>query len=705
MDGTGGAQERSETRRLALAGYAPVAGLLLLSWVVYSLLALRSPLPAMWPDEFQYAHLARSLADGNGFIWRNKPISQPAALYIYALAPIWAAFKSTVSAYHVSKVFNALVLSAQVIPVYLLARPLLGRRLALAPAAMTVAGTWMVISAHIITEDLGIPLATTALCLTAMTLYRPSNRTGFLALAFALLAAWARIQLAVLIPAVALALVLDIVMRSRDDRRERLDVHLPYLTAAVAVSLAGLILVALAPSVTGGYSDIFGDRPSVGRAFAKTALEIGGLVTASGFVPVLLLAAASARRAAWNDSKLGPLLRVFWPAAIATCIQAGVFLAGVGTRRTGFWWGIERYVVYSLPLAFVGICVLARNRRLLDWRVLAGAAALGLLLLIHPDRSAVSEERAAWSTAYRLRPLTGEHTGLALALAAAAAVGIVAASRRFTDGRRTLAAVLAVTAVVLVVQDQASWHYLTNTTRTFRPSLPADLQWIDHNARGPVAVIDLTAADPTFDSLDFFNRQIAGAYGPPRGLGGREMNGKVCAWVVSADGTMEFQPGCANPHAFFVNDPSARLTWQNEVWSISNPRIGRVARLAPGPERLRSIVVLPCPRTTPTFSLTSTKVIPADAPLVCNSVLAAELWTQQGGSVSVRYQGGKVGRRVTVGGRSWQIPPRVVTNVSFPVPKGQYRFNVGQDWKLDVGNPRIMDVRLSSGGSSRSLIS
>jgi hypothetical protein len=704
MDGADAAHGRAEARRVPLTAYLPITGLFLGSFVVYLILSLRSPLPVMWPDEFRYAHLARSLADGNGFVWRNESLSQPAALYIYALTPLWAIFKSTVAAYHASKVLNCLALSAQVFPVYLLARPLLGRRLALVPAALTVAGTWMIVSAHIITEDLGIPLATTALCLLAMTLYRPSNRTGFLAIAFALLAAWARIQLAVLLPAIALSLTLDILVRQRgEERRERLDAHLFYLATAVGVSVVGLILVIAAPGVAGNYKDIFGDRPSVGRAFEKTALEMGGLVTASGFIPVLLMAAASMRPAAWRDSKAGPLLRVFWPAALATCVQAGLFLAGVGTHRA-LWWGIERYVVYALPICFVAVCVLARNRRLVDWRVLAGAAALGLLLLLHPGRVAVSEERAAWSMGYRLHQLIGTGTGVSLALAALLGVGIVAGVRKYRADR-TLLALLGVTACIFAIQDQASWHFLTNVTRTFRNSVPADLQWVDQNSHGPVAVIDVTATDPTIDTLDFFNRNLVGAYGPPTGLKGRPMNGKTCSWVVDPDGTMRFQPGCSNPHAFFVNDPFARMTWQNETYSVTNPQVGRIARLGPGPEKLRSLLILPCPRTTPTFSLTSTKVIPSDAPINCAPGMAGEVWSQAPGRITVRYVGGNVARKASLNRKVWQIPPHRVTTVSFPVPRGVYRFTLSQNWQRNVGNPRIADVRLDSdGGTSVPLI-
>jgi hypothetical protein len=704
-EGTKPAVGRASSRRIALTEHAPIAGLFAGSFVVYLLLALRSPLPVMYPDEFRYAHLARSLADGDGFAWRSEVISQPAALYIYVLTPIWAVFKSTVTAYHLSKVLNCVALSAQVIPVYLLARPLLGRRLALAPAALTVAGTWMVMSAHVITENLGMPFATTALCLTVMTLYRPSRWTGFLALGFALLATWARIQLAVLLPAIAIALALDVTLRPRSDRGERLDQHLYYLAAAAGISLVGLTVALAAPSVVGEYSDLFGDHPTFGVSLQKIVLEAGGLVAAAGFVPVLLVTAVSARRGAWRDRKLGPLLCVFWPAAIVTCVQGGLFLAGVGTHRD-LWWGIERYVVYSLPIAFVAVCVLVRDRRWLNGWVLGGAGALGLLLLLHPGRVASSEERAAWGTSFRLHELIGTGTGLSLALAAVVGVGVVALVRKLRGDGHILVVVLAVSAVVLVVQDQAAWHYLTTVTRTFRQVLPADLEWVDHHSHGPVALINLTATDPTIETLDFFNRNITSSYGPPSGLRGQALVGRTCSWVVDATGRMRFQSDCGpDPHAFFDNDPQARMTWQNEIYSASDAQVGRIAELSPkAPAHMRSLIVLPCPRGTPTFSKTSTRVIPASAAIDCAPGLAGELWLRSPGTVAISYSGGNVRRTVTFNKRTWVIKPHTPTTVTFHVPLGQYRFSVLQSWRRNVGNPKVTGVRLTSGGASSSLL-
>ena len=80
-----------------------------------------------------------------GFTWRGDHVGQSAALYVYVLAPLWALWSSTVDAWHASKVLGTLLLCAQVFPVYRLGRELLGPAGALAAAALSVAGTWMLL--------------------------------------------------------------------------------------------------------------------------------------------------------------------------------------------------------------------------------------------------------------------------------------------------------------------------------------------------------------------------------------------------------------------------------------------------------------------------------------------------------------------------------------------------------------------------------
>src|SRR3954454_23431350 len=241
-------------RRQGASPWLWVGALYVLAGGRFLVLSLRTELPVLFPDEFRYSHLARSLADGEGFDWRGQHIGQSAALYVYFIAPAWALFSSSVDAWHASKVLGTLVLCAQLVPVWLLARDLVGPRLALVPAALSVAGTWMLTSAETATEALAFPLATAALCTFALGLRRGPAGTRLLWLAFGLvaLATWSRIQLAILVPALLVSLILD-ALRDPALRRAPLRTHLTVLIASAA-AFAVLAVVALgAPGVTGDY--------------------------------------------------------------------------------------------------------------------------------------------------------------------------------------------------------------------------------------------------------------------------------------------------------------------------------------------------------------------------------------------------------------------------------------------------------------------
>ena len=76
----------------------PVVALYLASVLVYALLGHQQALPIVSPDEFTYGHVARSLADGDGFAWRGAGVSLHSALYIFVITPAWLIDKSRADA-------------------------------------------------------------------------------------------------------------------------------------------------------------------------------------------------------------------------------------------------------------------------------------------------------------------------------------------------------------------------------------------------------------------------------------------------------------------------------------------------------------------------------------------------------------------------------------------------------------------------------
>jgi hypothetical protein len=694
---------RAQRRRRAPAWAAPTA-LFALAGALYAVLALRTPLPVLFPDELRYAHLARSLADGQGFTWRGDHVGQSAALYVYVLAPLWALWSSTVDAWHASKLLGTLLLCAQVFPVHRLGRELLGPAGGLLAAVLSVAGTWMLLSAGLVTEVLAMPLAVAALCVAVLALRRPGSRLWIVALALVLVASWARIQTAVLLPALAAAFALDVARAPAARRAARARAHRVPLAVLSGLSLIGLTVALARPSVTGDYAVVLDLRPSLGHVLRKGALQLAELTVATGFVGVLLAAGAAASRTAWRDERAGPLLAVFWPATLAFVAQSAFFLAGYEPAA----WGIQRYVTYTAPLALLLALVLVSDRRLLLRPQVLGVAALGAIaLLARPAIAMIGEERAAWATSFRVHQLLGLAAAPALALVALGLLAITAriAVRAAAPGR-AVAGVAALLLAVLAVQDQAAWHQMTTTAKAFRTQMPDDLEWIDHQASGPVALLALTQNAPQYEDLELFNRRIAAVYVPPAGLPGRPVQGRTCTFRFTVTGALRVAPGCgAVPRRFMLDDPAAAITFRDERRSVADPRIGRLAELAPGTApRARSVLVLACPRASPVFSSTSPDIVGADAPRACNPSATGSLWLDAPATVALRYRGGRDPHVVTVASRAHPIAPGADVTVRFAAPKGFSQYTLQQDWTSTAGAPQLVSGRIERSGQGTPIL-
>jgi hypothetical protein len=688
----------TQVRRRA-PGWALPAALFAVAAALYAFLALRTPLPVLFPDELRYAHLARSLADGDGFTWRGDHVGQTAALYIYVLTPLWALFSSTVDAWHASKVLGALLLCAQVFPIYRLGRELLGPVGALGAAALSVAGTWMLLSAGLVTEVLATPLAVAAMCAGVAALRAPGSRWWIVALVLTGLATWARIQLAVLLPALAVAFALDVARVPGPERAARLRAHRAPLAVLGGLSLLGAALALIHPGAAGDYAGVIDFRPSLTRIAGKSALQLAELAAATGFAPLLLAAGAAASRTAWRDDRAGPLLAVFWPAALAPVLLSAFFLAAF----TPAVWGIQRYVTYAAPLALLLTLVLVADRRLLRSPHVLGVAALGgVALLARPAITMIGEERAAWATSFRVHQLLGLATAPALALVALLTLGGLAAiALRTRSSARAVAGATALLLGVLAVQSQAAWHQMTTTAKVFRTTMPADLEWIDHHADGPVALLGLTQNAPQYEDLELFNRRIAAVYVPPAGLPGRPIQGRVCTYRFTTDGSLRVAPRCGpTPRRFMLDDPAAAITFRDERRAIADRRLGRLVEVAPGTApRARSVLVLACPRPSPVFSSTSPDIVGIDKPRACNAAATGSVWLDRAATVALRYRGGREAHVVTVAGRAHTMRPGADVTVRFRVPGGYSQFTIQQDWTSTDGAPTLVSGRLAEDGS------
>jgi hypothetical protein len=699
----------SPADRAARGGRRPssvvvLAALFAVAVAAYVALALNVPLPFIQPDEHRYSALARSLVHGHGFVWRpggpGQAVDQTAALYVYFIAPMWWLLDSGVAARDGSRVLGTLALCSQVVPVWLVARNVVGPLVALIPALLAVAGTWMVMTAFTLTEVLALPLATAALCCLALALQHPGSRSGYAAVGFTLLATWARLQLVVLIPVLLLAVALD-VLRCAGARRRRLKAHRTLLLLTGGLN-AGLALGSqLAPGAAGDYASLLHTAlPPMDMVLRKVGLESLELILVSGFLPVLLAAGGAVSPAAWRDDRTGPLLIVFWLAALATTAQAGVYLAA----DLGVWWGIERYLAYAMPLGMVLMVALLAEPRLLPRRAFVVAGLLALPLLLMPPHPFPVTQAAAWAVALRVWNVTGLDRSEAPAVIALAVVLITWVVTRGRSGVRAVLAGSTVLLCVFAAQDQAVWQQLIASSKAARATFPGDLGWIDHHARGPVAVLGDHQSSAFLENLDYFNGRLAQVYVPAgEPLTGPQLVGRPCGYLVSASGAIVFSAECgAPPHRFLLQDRMARLRFYDETRSAQDPAIGRIVELSPRhPPRLQSKVVLPCPSA---WSPAPAGPAVAAAPTPCAPALRMSWWLDRAARVTVTFRGSAHDHIVTLRHRRWRVRAGGLTTVRLELPQGHTERTLALDWALSDG-PSVVTAEIRTGGRTRSLIS
>src|SRR5262249_47180848 len=124
----------------AIPAWAWLTVLVAVSVVIRGALAFRNPAPWIFQDELLYSELATSFAATGRFAIRESPGTGGfGVVYPALISPAWALFQKVPAAYTAAKAINAVIMSLAAVPVYLLARRLAGRALALAAAVLALA--------------------------------------------------------------------------------------------------------------------------------------------------------------------------------------------------------------------------------------------------------------------------------------------------------------------------------------------------------------------------------------------------------------------------------------------------------------------------------------------------------------------------------------------------------------------------------------
>jgi hypothetical protein len=385
----------------ALAWKLALGGLVVVSIVARTWAAWLRATPNYFPDEGIYAALSRSIAHGHLPAVRGQVAHFPALLQPILTAPAWW-FGSLETGYRVTQLIQSVAISTAALAVWWAARRLgVGRGSAFAAAALAVAVPDVGYSGWVLSEAFAYPLFIAAVAAGSVALARPTKRAQVAFLTFALLASFARMQLAVLLLAYLAAAV--ILRRVREQR-----VVVVGLTLAIVVALAGgLGYYKQAPT-----SFHLVNIAAVGRNALVLAYAAGWIVVPAG---VLGLAGAFAR-------PRSELERAFGAFAVTSAIAVFAETTLYGFSDLTY----ERYGCYLFPLLFLGFALHAD--RGWPWRRAAALLAAGMLLVsaIVPLSGWAAAGRNAHSLfltgLLKVEALAGSPGGGALFVATVAAV-------------------------------------------------------------------------------------------------------------------------------------------------------------------------------------------------------------------------------------------------------------------------------------------
>jgi hypothetical protein len=490
-----------------------LAALVGASFVIRTALAWLRSTPALFPDEYIYSAIGRSIADSGHPSIRGGPAHFPALLQPILTAPAWL-IGDVGTAFRTVQAISALAMSLAAIPVYMLALRLgLSRRIALAVAALALLVPDLLYASFVTSEPFAYPLVLAAVAAGTIALAEPRRRPQLAFVAFSALAALTRAQLVVL----PVVFVLAAFLLGLREHRVRAALREQLLPIALFVFPVVALVVTGPSRVVGYYHPILHLHLNPTAFLRWSGWDTMVLAYAAGWiiVPGALLGLWFALRK--PSSRLEQAFAVVVGlVAVGLVTEAGLLQAN-SDGRPGFPVNEikERYVFYVVPLA--GICFALYAKRGWPARVAHLALAAGLLVLsvrVPLSGFAIAPTISASPILFAVQWLTVHLGGPGNAASVvAAAVGVmtvvaVVASRRPKLGTPivlglALLATGAASAGAVVLDVQSSTNLRKN-------ALPADPSWVDKAHVGPVTLLQAYTGPRGDYSLQelFWNRSI-----------------------------------------------------------------------------------------------------------------------------------------------------------------------------------------------------
>ncbi len=482
-----------------LAGLV-VAGLVVVSILGRILLGRDIPTPWIAPDEMIYGILGRTLYSSGRLAIENAN-SDFYSLVYPALIGGPLAWLSPHRGYEVAKALGAVSMSLAAVPAYLWARSVVSTRSAVLVAALTIALPSLAYSGLLMTETVFYPLVVLFCWVSMKTLVTPTPRNQLLVVFLVTALGLTRLQGGVLILVFPTAALLAGVGAREAPRR--FAVTLVGFGIVIALWLAWRLSAghgavgAYTVTTSGGYHLV----PIVRYVF----YHAGDVVLMTGFFP------ACAAALLWFERRrLSPEARA--TLAVATALSLWLVLQ-VGTFASRFVGHVaERDMIGVAPALFICLAVwleLGAPRTIRRTALVGGVAVVAILAW--PLHTLLALE--AFPSAVGLIPfhrLGHERLLLDGGLVVAALVLILAP-------RSVLRAVPYVLIALLGAGSVMAEQYMATQARYEQQSiLGPRKEWIDHTARGPVALLygDKLQWPAVWESL-FWNRKLTDAYALP----------------------------------------------------------------------------------------------------------------------------------------------------------------------------------------------
>ena len=421
--------------------------------------------PHIFSDELIYSSLGKGIATGSGLVIRGGASSGYGVGYPLFIAPAYALAADGARAFEAIQALNSVVMAAAAVPVYFLARRVLGGGWSLGAAALTVVAPWMGYSALVMTE----PLFTFVFLLFCLTLVRaletPTATRQLMCVVCLAGLCTVRIQGIVLAPAIAAAVLLAAPAGERTAFARKFG---PTWLALAALALTGLMISGGdVTGVLGAYDVLIEETRIIGTPIwaAKNiaAIELGVGILALALLPRALISFLG-RSAGREERALGA---VTLSCLVALLVSVAVLSASpYGLDRVH-----ERNLFYIVPLLVT--CVLGWAGKRPSDTGGVGAALGGVAVVLFPLALVTSDfEDASQFDApslERWQQLATWFPDPRLPFVGAAAVALAVAFRR--PSRLTISVVT----VVAFVTVTPSLFYDAPITR----SDARELAWVD----------------------------------------------------------------------------------------------------------------------------------------------------------------------------------------------------------------------------------